>query len=227
MIDLFSNAGTTYPQWQEIIISLLLAFILGIICSWFYRWTYKGFSYSVPYIFTLILLAPITSFVIMVIGNSVARAFSLVGALSIIRFRTPLKDTRDTAFVFLSLGIGFATGTKAYALAFIGTIAVCLFALIIQLTHTGDSIKGDFLLRFRMTNSPNSPNNGNVYNSLFDKHLKKNVLVNMTTTHKDCFELTFNVIFKDPKQKQLFIKELSEVPELDQVMLMSVDSIDE
>ncbi len=223
-MELFSNVGTTYPQWQEIIINLLLAFFLGIICSWFYRWTYKGFSYSVSYIITLILLAPITSFVIMVIGNNVARAFSLVGALSIIRFRTPLKDTRDTAFVFLSLGIGFATGTKAYALAIIGTIAVCLFALIMHLTHTGDSAKGDFLLRFRMSNSPN---NGNVYSNLFDKHLKKNVLVNMTTTHKDSFELTFNVIFKDPKQKQLFIKELSEIPELDQVMLMAVESIEE
>lgn len=227
MIDLFSDIQITNPQWQEIIVNLLLGFILGIISSWFYRWTYKGFSYSVSYIITLILLAPITSFVIMVIGNSVARAFSLVGALSIIRFRTPLKDTRDTAFVFLSLGIGFATGTKAYALALIGTIAVCLFALIMHLTHTGDSAKGDFLLRFRMNSSPDSPNNGVAYSNVFDRHLKKNTLVNMTTTHKDCFELTFNVIFKDPKQKQLFIKELSEIPELDQVMLMAVESIEE
>lgn len=224
MTGLFGNMGLISLAWQEIAINLLLAFALGIVCSWFYRWTHRGFSYSISFIYTLILLAPITSFVMMVIGNSIARAFSLVGALSIIRFRTPLKDTRDTLFVFLSLGIGFATGIEAYIIAVFGTIAVCLFALILHLLKIGSSIKGDFLLRFRVNGSSDNSN----YFEIFNKHLKKNVLVNINTTGQDnSLELAFNVSFKDPKQQQKFIQELNKIPELEQVMLVSIDGLEE
>jgi len=225
MMNLFGNVELTHPSWQEIIINLLLAFALGLICSWFYRWTHKGFSYSVSFVYTLILLAPISAFVMMVIGNNIARAFSLVGALSIIRFRTPLKDTRDTAFVFLSLGIGFATGTGAHVVASLGTLSVGLFAIVIHLTGVGESIKGEFLLRFRVANSSDI---GIAYNNVFDKYLKKNTLVNMATTQQgNSLELAFNVTFKDPKQQQSFIRELNEIPELEQVMLIAVDKVEE
>ena len=225
MMDLFSNIELTYPLWQEVIINLFLAFALGLIGSWFYRWTHRGLSYSVSFVYTIILLAPITAFVMMVIGNSIARAFSLVGALSIIRFRTPLKDTRDTVFVFLSLGIGFATGTGAYILASLGTLAIGIFALAIHITHVGESIKGDFFLRFRMMGSPDGVS---VYSDVFNKHLKKNTLVNMTTTQQgNCLELAFSIIFKDSKQKHSFVRELSGIPELEQVMLMAVDETEE
>lgn len=224
MTGLFGNTEFISLTWQEIAINLLLAFVLGIICSWFYRWTHRGFSYSISFIYTLILLAPITSFVMMVIGNSIARAFSLVGALSIIRFRTPLKDTRDTLFVFLSLGIGFATGIGAYIIAVFGTIAVCLFALTLHLFKVGSSIKGDFLLRFRMNGSPDS----NTYHEIFNKHLKKNILVNIATVGQDNgLELAFNVSFKNPKQQQTFIQELNKIPELEQVMLVAIDGVEE
>ena len=225
MTNLFGNTELISLAWQEIITNLLSAFALGIICSWFYRWTHRGFSYSVSFVYTIILLAPITAFVMMVIGNSIARAFSLVGALSIIRFRTPLKDTRDTLFVFLSLGIGFAAGTGAYIIAVLGTVAVCLFALVLHLFHVGNSIKGDFLLRFRMIGSSDADN---TYNDIFSKHLRKNILVNMTTARQgNCLELAFNVTFKDPKQQQAFVKELSEIPELEQIMLVAVDGVEE
>ncbi len=224
MTGLFGNTGLIALTWQEIAINLLLAFALGIICSWFYRWTHRGFSYSVSFIYTLILLAPITSFVMMVIGNSIARAFSLVGALSIIRFRTPLKDTRDTLFVFLSLGIGFATGIGACIIAVSGTISVCLFALILHILKIGSSMKGNFLLRFRMNGSPD----GNTYYEIFNKYLKKNVLVNISTIGQDNgLELAFDVSFKDTKQQQTFIQELNRIPELEQVVLVAIDGVEE
>ena len=63
---------------------------------------------------TLIFVTVITAMVVMVIGNNLARAFALVGAMSIIRFRTVVKDTKDTAFVFFALASGLATGTSSY-----------------------------------------------------------------------------------------------------------------
>ena len=77
-----------------------------------------------------IFICLITCMVIMVIGNSIARAFALVGALSIIRFRTVIKDTKDIAYIFWSLVAGMATGTGSYFIAFTGTAILSLVAFI-------------------------------------------------------------------------------------------------
>jgi uncharacterized membrane protein YhiD involved in acid resistance len=212
-------------SWQEIVINLFLAFALGLIVSWIYRWTHRGFSYSVSFVHTLVLLSSITAFVMMVIGNSIARAFSLVGALSIIRFRTPVKDTRDTAFVFLSLGIGFATGTGSYIIAILGSAAICLFALITHRARIGESGRGDFLLRFCLSNSPDGEN---IYTSVFDKYLKKSTLVNITTLQQGAhLELAFSIAFREQRQQQQFLRELNAVPEVEQAMLIAVEEGEE
>ncbi len=221
----FDNIPLASISWQTILINLLLAFALGIVVSWIYRWTHRGFSYSVSFVHTLVLLSSITAFVMMVIGNSIARAFSLVGALSIIRFRTPVKDTRDTAFVFLSLGIGFAAGTGAYVIAVLGTVAIGLFALIIRHIRIGESGKGEFLLRFRVANSSDGES---VYNIVFDRYLKRNTLINMTTMQEGAhLELAFSITFEEPKQQQQFLRELNALPEVDQAMLIAVDEGEE
>ncbi len=221
----FDNIPLASISWQTIAINLLLAFALGIVVSWIYRWTHRGVSYSVSFVHTLVLLSSITAFVMMVIGNSIARAFSLVGALSIIRFRTPVKDTRDTAFVFLSLGIGFAAGTGAYVIAVLGTVAIGLFALIIRHIRIGESGKGEFLLRFRVANSSDGES---VYNIVFDRYLKRNTLINMTTMQEGAhLELAFSITFEEPKQQQQFLRELNALPEVDQAMLIAVDEGEE
>ena len=88
---------------EQVILNLILAFFLGFIISLIYKKTHKGLSYSQSFVLTNIFLAVIVAMVIMVIGNNLARAFALVGALSIIRFRTVVKDTKDTAYIFWSL----------------------------------------------------------------------------------------------------------------------------
>lgn len=225
MRSFLSSTEFIYPLWQEIIVNLLLAFVLGLVCSWIYRWTHRGFSYSISFVHTIVLLAPITTFVMMVIGNSIARAFSLVGALSIIRFRTPLKDTRDTVFVFLVLGVGFATGTSSYSIAVMGVVLIGIFAIVMKKIRLGESIKDDFLLRFRVNGSSDVES---IYTDIFNRYLKKNTLVNMSAAHLEKFlELAYSISFKDSKQQQSFVKELSGIPELEQVMLVAVDEVEE
>ncbi len=224
-MNLFDSASLNigFVSWQEIVINLLIAFVLAIVISWVYRWTHIGFSFSVSFVRTLFLLSMITALVMMVIGNSIARAFSLVGALSIIRFRTPVKDTRDTAFVFFSLAIGMATGTGAHAIAILGTATISILTLITHRFHLGEPKSGDFLLRFRVKFSPDDEN---VYQNIFDKYLRQNILVNMTTAQQsDGMELAFSVTFKDkdPYQQQRFLRELNAVSEIEQTMLIAVD----
>ncbi len=84
----------------------------------------------------------------MTVSNSLATAFTLVGALSIIRFRTVVKDTRDTAFVFGSLALGIAAGRGMWDLVAIGTGVFTLLALLLYATNFGAVYKSEFILRF-------------------------------------------------------------------------------
>ena len=104
-------------------------------------------------------------------------------------------------------------------------MAIGLFALIIHQARIGESGRGDFLLRFRVSNSPDGEN---VYNEVFKEHLKKNTLINMTTMQQgESLELAFSVVFREPLQQQEFIRKLSDIPEVEQVMLIAMDEGEE
>ena len=97
--QLTESATSQLPKAFSVIVSLLLAFVLGMVISIVYRWTHKRIA-SKSFMESLILLSMLITVVMVVIGDSVARAFSLVGALSIIRFRTVVRNPRDIAFVY-------------------------------------------------------------------------------------------------------------------------------
>ena len=137
---------------SEILINLIIAFFLGFIISLVYKKTHKGLSYSQSFVLTNIFVCVIVSMVIMVIGNNLARAFALVGALSIIRFRTVVKDTKDTAFIFWSLAAGMASGTGSYYLAVSGTAIISMIALVLYYTNYGSIFKSEFIIQFRSRN---------------------------------------------------------------------------
>ena len=114
-----------------VLLNIIYSFILGLFISFVYMKTHRGISYSQSFVHTLVFVNLIATVVMMVIGNNLARAFGLVGALSIIRFRTVVKDTKDTAYVFFSLVIGMAIGTGAYLIAILGTLAgTCLIVFL-------------------------------------------------------------------------------------------------
>ena len=113
-----------------IVSNMALACVLGLIVSVVYKTTHKGLSYSQSFMLTIIFVTVVVSMVMMVIGNSLARAFALVGALSIIRFRTVIKDTKDTAYIFIALASGMAAGTSSYFLACSGVIIVSVMAMV-------------------------------------------------------------------------------------------------
>ncbi|MCD4664693.1 MAG: DUF4956 domain-containing protein, partial [Bacteroidales bacterium] len=117
-INLFPTTGST------IIINILIALLCGLFIAWLYRKTYKGPGYSIGFLNSIVLLAMITSVVIMVIGNNLARAFGLVGTMSIIRFRTAIKDTQDIVYIFFGLAVGMAAGVGYYKIAIIGTLFI-------------------------------------------------------------------------------------------------------
>lgn len=127
--------GTTPPVTA--VITLLLAFVLGQAVAWLYALTHRGLSYSRNMVHSLVLLTMIISTVMLVVGDSVARAFGLVGAVALVRFRTVVRDARDTTFIFFALAVGIAVGVQHHALAVVGTLAIGGAAALLQATGFG------------------------------------------------------------------------------------------
>src|SRR5688572_24629095 len=107
-------SGTPAGSPLEVMIRLAVSLLGGIIVSWIYRKTRPDFAIAPSFPGTLVLLAVLIAMVTQVIGDSVARAFSLVGALSIVRFRTVVRDTQDTAYVIFAVVVGMAVGTNNF-----------------------------------------------------------------------------------------------------------------
>jgi uncharacterized membrane protein YhiD involved in acid resistance len=114
----------------DIAVSLVLSFVLSAAIGWVYRSTHRNVSYSQSYVQTLVILGMLVSLIMLVVGSNLARAFALVGALSVVRFRNAIKETRDVGFIFLVMGIGMACGTRFYTLAAAAPVAICLVILV-------------------------------------------------------------------------------------------------
>lgn len=127
LVNSFQNTSTTTTA--ELFWRLGAAFILGCAVAGIYRAT-RGHEAVPTFPPTLVLLSILIAMVTQVIGDNVARAFSLVGALSIVRFRTVVRDTQDTAFVIFAVVVGMAVGANFFVLALIGLSVVGVAAAV-------------------------------------------------------------------------------------------------
>ena len=116
----------------NVLIRLLLSAVLGGVVAGIYRRTRKAAEISSSFPITLVLLAILIAMVTQVIGDNVARAFSLVGALSIVRFRTVVRDTQDTAYVIFAVVVGMAVGASDLWVALIGIVVVGFAAYLMM-----------------------------------------------------------------------------------------------
>ena len=208
---------------QEILINLTLAFILGVIVSIIYKKTHKGLSYSQSFMVTNIFVAVIVCMVIMIIGNNLARAFALVGALSIIRFRTVVKDTKDTAFIFWSLAVGMASGTGSYFLAVAGTIVISLIAIILHKTNFGSFVKSEFILQFILDQKDDK------VTKKYLETIKKltnsyTLLSSENSSDNNKIKLNFDIVMKEEKEQTELLKALSNIKGISEIVIIAEKS---
>ena len=116
----------------NVALALVAALIAGIIISVVYKKTYRGVLYSPSFSLTLILLCLVTTPVVMAIGSSVALSMGMVGALSIVRFRTAVKDPLDTAYMFWAITMGILIGSNAYVIAIVAVLGISVIVLAIS-----------------------------------------------------------------------------------------------
>ena len=194
---------------------LLCAFILGVFIVNIYRLTHTKIPQK-SFTDTLIILCMLISVVMVIIGNSIARAFSLVGALSIIRFRTAIQDPRDIGFVFYALAVGMAVGAGNPSVAILATFLIGVIILCIYHWHQRFSNDNEFSLEFCL---PPDRNVETVYRPVFTKHLVYERLLEKRVKRSQVVELTFRVKLANPEEWLTFFNELSMIENVTEVKM--------
>lgn len=219
MINDFSDIFTLSVSLADVIGNLFVALLCGTAISLVYRYTYKGLNYSASFAVSIIMLTMITSIVIIVIGNNLARAFGMVGAMSIIRFRTAVKDAADIMFIFFALTIGLACGVKMYAVAFFGTLFISGVYIVLHLSNFGMIRRQEYLLQI-LIESPDA------MHELFDPIIKKYVsrlkLVNTKIIGEpghESMELSYHIFLTDRNKGPLLVAALKKHAEVRHVNL--------
>lgn len=155
----------------DLTIALASSTLLTLAIAKLYATTHGGYSYSKTFLQAIVLVGVTVSLIMVIIGSDIARAFALVGAMSIVRFRTPLKDARDLVFVFAAIAVGMACGVQFHAFAAIFT--VFLFALVLGFHYLGfgELANSGYVVKLRIDGAmrPDGPDPGRALQALLGR----------------------------------------------------------
>lgn len=211
--DIFKSSfleNITSVSILDMVLALVLAFGIGLFIFLVYKKTYQGVMYSSSFGTTLVALTMITTVVILAVTSNVVLSLGMVGALSIVRFRTAIKEPLDIAFLFWSIAVGIVLAAGMIPLAVIGSvvIGVILIVFVNRKPHCNPYI---VVLACNAASEKNATD-------LLEKTVKKCV-VKSKTVQKENTELTFEVRLKDESTD--FINELSEIEGVKSAVLVS------
>ncbi len=132
--DWFANQLSNFTPFNVALV-LFAALIAGVIISLVYKKTYRGVLYSPNFAMTLIMLVLVTAPVVMAIGSNVALSMGMVGALSIVRFRTAVKEPLDTVYMFWAITMGILLGAGQYIISLVVVITISVILLVLSFVH--------------------------------------------------------------------------------------------
>jgi hypothetical protein len=203
----------------KLLASLTLTLFLCLVLTYFYRETHRGLSYSVSLTHTIIIMGVTISLIMVIIGSNIARAFALVGALSIIRFRNPIKDSRDVGFIFMAMAIGMATGTGFYLAAVVFALFACAMVYFMHRFNIGAKTINEVLLRVHL---PESLDYHSVFNDVFFRSLHDHSLLSVETVRGGTLlELVYAIQFKKNVREAAFLDELRVINSNNKVALFT------
>ncbi len=206
-----------FTMW-DVGMALVLSFLLALIIGKTYKETHRGISYSQSYVQTVVIMTMVVSVIMLIIGSNLARAFSLVGALSIVRFRNAIKETRDVGFVFFAMAVGMACGTRFYLMAVFVTFVICgSILLMYKMNLFGKEIRE----RILMIQVPEDCPYETAFEQVFRRFFSDASLISMESVRKgDIVELIYSVTMKRRFKPEACIKEIRKLNGNEKVTLI-------
>jgi len=212
-----TSAGGGFQLW-EAMLALGLSFFLCLVIAYFYRVTHQGMSYSVAFVHAMIIMGVTVSIIMLIIGSNIARAFALVGALSIIRFRNAVKDSRDVAFIFVTMAIGMATGTGFYLAAVVFTVFMAAMVFFLHRFNVGAITSREVLLRLVV---PAALDYGTAFDSVFLEHLRDHALLSVESQRDgEVMELVYSAELKKGADERTLLESVRQIGGAEKVSLL-------
>lgn len=196
---------------ETVLLVLLIAFLVAMIIYLTYKNTYSGVLYNPRFNVSLVMITMVTTIVMVVIGSNISVSLGMVGALSIIRFRTAVKDPRDTAFIFWGVVSGLACGTQNYTIVLAGSLVICLILFGFKKVSSKDT-------RYTLIIKGTDVNLGMVEKIL--KNKLKDYVCKGKYIKNNNMELIYDIKFKK-KEDDSLINDLRSIMEIDVVNLVS------
>ena len=203
----------------DVVLVLTLSFLSSVLIGWIYKMTHRGTSYTQSFVFTLVMNGMIVALVMMIVGSNIARAFSLVGALSIIRFRNAVKETRDVGFIFFTMAIGMAIGTRFYLL---GLVAALVISLVIVLMTRLDWFAREMSTQILSVQVPNETPYDHTFDRTFLRYTNVSELISVGSVQNGTLtELVYSIGMKKSNQVQDFLSEIRNLNDNNKVTLIA------
>lgn len=195
---------------DKMILSIVVAFLIGLFIVYIYRKTYTGVVYSKSFSLCIILLSMVTAMIIRTISSNLALSLGMVGALSIVRFRTAVKEPVDTGFMFWGITAGIMAGAGLYLISIIGSALLGLLYIVSY--SMGFKVSSNYLLVIKYDVSAHTD-----VSKIMKKVAKKKL--KSKTLSKNVIELTFEIEMKDMKDN--FIEQFEGIDGVKNASLIS------
>ena len=203
--ELLANTSADLTFIQSLI-TMAVALVLGGLIAFTYYKTQSEEYYQRSLAITLCMLPIILSVIILFIGSNIARAFSLAGTLSIIRFRSAPGDAKDIGFIFFDIAAGLACGVGLYGYGALFVIILCTAIILLEKCKTFEKKTTNKTLKILI---PEDLNYEGTFDEVLETYTKKHSLTKIKTTDLgSLFELCYNVVMKDDVNEQEFLNEL-------------------
>ena len=176
----------------DVLMAIILSSLLNFILAKVYILTHDGYSYSKSYVHSIVLVGVIISLIMIIIGSNIARAFALVGAMSIVRFRNPVKDSRDLVFIFSAIAIGMACGTKFYLFAIIFLIIFCTLLIAFKYFRFGDLAHKSYVIKI-----VSNKDRRDILSSIFNNTTKQNTIISVESNNENTEILIYEFELKN------------------------------
>jgi uncharacterized membrane protein YhiD involved in acid resistance len=212
------SANLISLSFEEIFLNILMSILTGVIMSILYKKTHTGVSYSQSFVHVIVITTVLMTLVVMIIGGSLTRAFALVGALSIVRYRTVLKETKDLSFIFSALVFGMACGTGNYLINFFGLFTIVCLVYVLFKFNFAAYVDNDFILNFRINNNQATSSK---YMELFKNSCENYQLINMEPSDNNkTIRQTFSISLKKNVMSNAFISDLNALKGISEVIFI-------
>lgn len=195
-------------SYIDMILGLLCSFAIGMFIYWIYRKTFRGVVYSYNYNVSFVLMSMLTALIIMTISTNIVLSLGMVGALSIVRFRTAVKDPLDIVYMFWALTAGIASGAKMYPLALGGSLVIGLVIIWMSKRKVTEQA---YLMIVRHTEEATD--------ALRVEMRKLNSKLKSKTVRKGFTEITVEVMLRD--DNTAFVQTISELEGVSDVSLIN------